>query len=706
MKKRIVMLIVFSILMINTVHAGIYFSDLEEAYNLGDRINLEVTVDPFLEEHLLEVNLVCDEEEVIDFNNYPDENGIVNIKFPLNYFTIQEAGGECYFTADYGDEKDIKSKKFEISKRLDVKLDTEAFFANPGEEILVSGEATRINSAGVNGSVEIKIPLLSLKNDHGSEEINSSEEVEETNSSENETSEEDESEEVPEIDNGVFHGKVKNGRFSVSSRLDDDIPAGDYRIDVVVYETSGDRRTSEGVAMANLEIFQVLNEVDIALSKQNIDPGEELNFKPLLMDQTGLQINDEVSVIIRDENSNRVFEQISNSKDTFIYKIPANMSSGYYEIEVSSEGVSAVKKFYINSKQIASFDIMNKSLVVTNIGNIPYKKDIQIELNGKPYVKKLNLNLGESREFKLTGANEEYNIRISDGEKEVSEEGIFLTGYSAGVKTVSENSLNLKTPMIWIFIILILIAVILFLSRNIFKKKSFAYPFKGKFSFKKKTNTIKHDEQGKVIREADVKKIGFAKKTEMPTEAQHTHVLKGERSRASIIALKIKNKIEKSSKKSLEKAMEPVYEKKGAVYEQGDYIYIIFSPLGTKSFKNDSEAAKVAEKIKMMLDAHNTKSEEKIDYGIAVGRGDIINKIEHGKLRFTALGDFLTGIKKLASNSEKQVLVSKDIYESGMSEVRAEKKGEFYELKKVINSDKNKKFIENFLKRMEKDEKK
>ena len=68
-----------------------------------------------------------------------------------------------------------------------------------------------------------------------------------------------------------------------------------------------------------------------------------------------------------------------------------------------------------------------------------------------------------------------------------------------------------------------------------------------------------------------------------------------------VIAVKIKNKISKEAKKSLERAIEHVYERRGAVYEQGDYIFVMLSPLMTRTYKNEVEAAKIAEKITLAL---------------------------------------------------------------------------------------------------------
>jgi len=257
----------------------------------------------------------------------------------------------------------------------------------------------------------------------------------------------------------------------------------------------------------------------------------------------------------------------------------------------------------------------------------------------------------------------------------------------------------------------------LFLFRNIFKKKSFAFPLKG--LRRKSDNGLVISEKPNHTSKASPEKIISSSEKEGTNsapgalhssgEAEQVLVLKGHKNRASIIALKIKNKIGKIEKQSLEKAIEHVYNKKGAVYEQGDFIFIIFSPLMTRTAKNEVESAKAAEKIALVLKEHNKKFKDKIEFGIGINSGDVINKVENKKLKFTALGNFVVVAKRLAESSDQQVLVSKEAYERGISDIKAEKKkiagGEIYEVRKVIDYEKNQKFIKGFLERMEKDNK-
>jgi hypothetical protein len=501
------------------------------------------------------------------------------------------------------------------------------------------------------------------------------------------------------------------------------MPAGDYRIDVFAYEESSGIRTSKGEAIANLKVSQVLTKIDIALGLQSLDPGQDLSFKSRLLDQSEQNIEEKVSVVIRDENLKRIFERIIPSEETIIYNIPTNLSAGYYEIEAFSSGFSEIKNFYVNEKKIVSVQLINETLIVTNIGNMKLEDySIQIDLNGKPFVKKVTLDLGEKQEFKLTGDGD-YDVKISDGEKELLQNRVILTGDAVGVENIKEaGSLALGNPMIWIFLIIILGGVALFFFRNIFKKKSFAYPFKETFkkTFSKKPKVLELKSIGQTEKNKEVMPISEQNQQKIPeknkfssvvstSQAERVLVLDGQKNKATILILTIKNKLSVFAKQNLETSIEHVYEKKAAVYEKGDSIFIIFSPLMTKTFKNELEAVKAAEKILFFLNEYNKKFKEKIDFGIGIHSGDIINKIEDKKLRFTALGNLISGAKRLADASDKQILMTKEAYEKAMNNIKAVKKDikdtEAYEVQKVIDREQNKEFISSFLNRMEKENK-
>ena len=741
-KKNWILLtsIIFIVFSITNVSASIYFSQLDSVYNLGEMVEMNVTVSP---DNLgpLRIVLLCDNNTLDVYKGAPTDL----IQLPLTTLWMNGMTGDCHFTGYYGGEVK-ESTGFKISKKLDISLYTTSFFADPGETIKISGNAKRLNGEGINGDVEIRIPLLSSEN---------------TNSEEN------------------IYGIVSNGEFSVDYIINKDTPAGDYRIDVVAYERTENERTSEGITTAGVQVSQVIKSIDIALDTQNIEPGNAINFKPILNDQSDNPLVGNVAIEIRDENSNEIMQKIVKSGETIEYIVPNNQTAGYYEIEASSDSLTKIKKFHVSEKALASFELTNGTLVIKNIGNVPYNKTIEVTINGRTFfIKPEQLGgailPGERKEFKLSSDKETNSVKIDDKVTNLTldnvslpvakEAGVGVTGASVGLGDL------ISTPITWIIILVILAAIILFLFRDIFKKRSVAYPapIRNKFDIiNSPTKVIRFDNKGREIEsigrtrsqesvkgEVDergeknlspmisdkkinpsyapykypystqnketqsteiaqdttksvmslpgVKIIGQGR-TDSPSVAEQTLVTDGQKNRAAVIALKIKNTINKFSKENLEKAIEHVYDKKGAVYEHGNFIFIIFSPLITKSFRNEIEATRAAEKIAEGLKEHNKKFSDKIEFGIAINSGDIISKIEDKKLKFTSLGTLTISAKKLADLSNGEVLLTKEAYEKAMTEVKADKKEingtEVYEVKKVADYEKNKKFINDFLKR-------
>ncbi len=693
MKKSLtIFALVLTLFLTSTLSAGIYFSQPEEYYNIGDTIKSNITIEP-IEEGFLTITLICDSKSIF-ITPTSNRNGQVSLEFPLTTAYIEDITGSCHFIAEYPNGANGKSQTFQISKQLSTTLSMDALFAKPGESITISGFAKRLNGVNIDGEVEITIPSLSLQT-----QIEETQTQEENNETNNQTQEDEETpEETTQTNNEAYYGQVKDGQFSVTFVLPKDMGAGEYKIEALAFEEKDGERTSEGITTAVLSIKQIETSIELAINQQNIDPGDTFEFKPILKDQTGTPIPEEISVIIVDENLKRVFEKLILSEATTQFLLPTNQSTGYYQITAYNDELNATKQFYINEKEKISFRLENETLIATNIGNIPYKQDIQVDVNGKPFVRSLDLNLDETHEFKLTGSNEEYDIKISDGETELTQQGVALTGHAISVKDITSKSSLSAKPIIWIFFIIVLGAGLLIFLRKIIKKKSFTYPFKKK----DKSNNYK------TISLKSHQKAQEKKQTSplvSPNQAEQVLVLQGEKSTASVVVLKIKNKISAVSKQSLEKAIEPIYEKRGAVHEQGDYIFIIFSPLMTKTQKNEAIAAKAAKKIQQILNDHNKKFQDKIDYGISINSGDIINKVENNKLKFTALKNIITSAKRLAESSDKQILVTKEAYERGISELKAEKRKvqdlEVYELRDVIDQEQNKKFLKGFLGRME-----
>ena len=135
------------------------------------------------------------------------------------------------------------------------------------------------------------------------------------------------------------------------------------------------------------------------------------------------------------------------------------------------------------------------------------------------------------------------------------------------------------------------------------------------------------------------------------------------------------------------------------------YLFFFLVPVVTKTFKNEKPAIKLSLGIKEILSHHNKLFQQRIDFGISVNRGAIVAKKEKDALKFMSLGNLITLSKKIASFSNREVMLSQPINEKVMSEVKTElhkgKDFSAYSIKEIRDREENKHFLKDFIRRME-----
>ena len=187
--------------------------------------------------------------------------------------------------------------------------------------------------------------------------------------------------------------------------------------------------------------------------------------------------------------------------------------------------------------------------------------------------------------------------------------------------------------------------------------------------------------------------------------------LKGDKQNVSLICLKIKNLSEIETKKgnakeTLQKIVDTAEDKKSATYENQDNLFFILAPVKTKTFKNEKNAIETAKKIEDILKEHNRLSKQKIEFGISLNYGTIVARQETSALKFMSMGTLITTAKKIASLSEKEILLGEKIKEKLVSDIKTEKKTKnnvsFYKIKEMKQDrEDHKEFIRSFLDRIE-----
>ncbi len=651
----------------------------EEVYNLGDVISIPITIVASVDMvGSLNIDLMCMGREV----NY--KIGIPSLSFGEEYRTdiyvplikneIGELKGICKVKAYLGEDY-VLTNEFRISDLIFLETDFQVLEFNPGGNLLIEGQATMENSKSVNGFIELSLV-------EGNASILSHLET------------------------------ISNGFFLINSSLPKDIKAGALLLKLNAYEldTSGEK-TNKGFLNQNIKINQVPTNLEIIFDSERVEPGTNLKVKAVLHDQTGEKIPSISTIIIKNEND-KIMEQIAEiaTDEFFEFPILYNEAPSKWKVIFTSNELTSESFFTIIEKESIDIEIINRTLTITNTGNVLYNKIALIKVGNETLNINIYLEVDKSQKYIITAPDGEYEVEVIAGDSVVLEE-VMLTGKTIDVKKAPGTIGSLvKYPVVWIFVILILGFVVFLIFKKGSKKTFIGYPFsKNKRDKKDKIKSQKEGVKGKFMPLVKGSLVNSKNKAELSLS------IKGDKQNVSVIALNIKNLKEVQSKKgnteaTLQKIVNIAEENKAATYESHNTLFFILAPTKTRTFKNEKIALELAHKIKEILAHHNKMFKEKINFGISLNYGTIVAKQDQDSLKFMSLGTLITVAKKISSLANEDILLSdkmNDILRSHVKTTKQEKSGmDVYSIKGIKNVEEHKKFIRTFLDRIEGKEKK
>jgi hypothetical protein len=671
MKRGIIFLVVI-ISLISLASAEIIFTQpLGSDYNLGDSISIPITIKTLSDvSGIFQMNLICNGTET---NFYMtgiklksgEEMSLVDPNLILIRKIIGGNAGECRVKAILNSAY-ILSDSFKISDILSIAGTLDKAEAGAGEGVGISGKVTR--KTGDNSDGFIEATLLTGA-------VNSTDNL---------------NQEITQV------GTISDGDFSINLSLPTDLKSGNYFINVKAYEKDSDGFvTNNGIAQYSVYVKQVPTNLELVLDETEIMPGSSVNINAILHDQTGESINSTAYVTIKDSADKIIDEKEINLGEIFTIPIRTIQPPEDWTVYAESNGLNAVASFRIKENMEADIQIINKTIVVTNVGNVFYNRTLLVRVGDSPLNIQVELKIGESKRYVVNAPDGEYNVKISEGDKEINDV-MSLTGKTIEIKEASTFSWGM---FFWILLIGVLGFIAFFFFNKLYKK-----PF-----FEKIIHGRRKKEKGKFQAMAIGENMKMTPK--LGNEAELSLSMKeGEKQEASVICLKIKDLKEMESRKSrvsetIEKIREIAESSKAVVYENQDYLFFILAPERTKTVKNEKTALDVAEKIKNILEEHNRSFNQRIEFGISINYGSIVGKQEGDVFRFMSMGSLITASKKVAYLSEGEILLSDKVNDLLRLYIKTEKSVRsgttvfsIKEVKKEVD-DATKKFINRFMER-------
>jgi len=656
-------LVVCVVLFSSLVSAEIIINqEPKNLYNLGDTINLPIKIATLIDiSSPLELNLICNGIETEVYKEYivlsAGEEVERNPAIPLVMSFIGRSSGTCKIKLILGGEEPLLTNEFTISNYINVNVKSEKTEFSPEGSIEIEGDAIKENGDLVNGVVEIEMV----------------------------------GQEVIEI-----MDTVKNGYFYIDFLIPPETAAGQYSLNINVYEKDANGEvTSQGFADYSISITQISTSLEIAFENQEVEPGTDLKVKAILHDQTGEKIKSNAILTIKNDKG-KILEEVEKSTDEFLeFPIKYNELSSEWTVAAVSGELTTETTFKIIEKEDVRIELINKTIILTNIGNVPYDNNVLIKIGEESININASLGIDKTQKYSLSAPDGEYEVEVTiDGESRFSGMAI-LTGKRIDVKESSRGLVSLvKYPFVWIFII----AVLGFVTFIIFKK-GYKKNFIGYINSKRK----KKDKE--VVISKKKLMINIKNKAELSLS------IKGDKQNISLVCLKIKNlediKSEKgNAKETLQKIIDIAEENKAFIYQNHNELFFLLSPLKTKTFNNETAAIKIAQEIKEILTEHNKLFKQKIDFGISLNYGTIVAKSEKDSLKFMSMGTLITTAKKISSLSKGEVYLGEKMNLKLRPNIKTEKqdvgKVPVYTIKEIRDKEKHRKFIGEFMKRMEK----
>ncbi len=655
----------------------------KEVYNLGDSVIIPITVKTISGiSKVFEMSLICQDIQRQFFKDGVSLGpGEEKTFAPTLILTKEEIGttiGTCKIKGQLG-ENYIITNDFEISNLINMQVEIETLEFNPGENIIIQGNAQKENNKDVNGFLNIEI--LGGMND---------------------------SNDIRQLET------IGNGFFSANITFPEIMKAGTYLVKLNAYEIEKDNsetKTNKGFTNYNIQINQVPTSLEINFENPEVQPGTNLKVRGILRDQTGNLIEKGTSIITIKKENQILKQPTIPVGEYYEYPIAYNEPPGEWNVIAVSNKIKSEGKFQILEKKSLEVVIINETINLVNIGNVPYEDLVFIKVGNESREFNASLEVDEVKKYKVKAKESgDYDIEVvSRGEKK-AESTITLSG------TITANAIDIKQvksggdkpvmrrPLAWIFIIMILGFVAFMIWRKGIKKSFF-----GKIKFRKKT---------KKKNKAWENKKELVRKPESIVDAKNKAILSlsmtGEKHNSSIICLKIKNlsdiqKTQNNVKQTLNKVILFAEDKKSLIYENQENIFIILSPTKTKTFKNQETALEIAENTIKEITNHNKLFKQLIEFGISLNCGNIITKENPSDktTHFMSMGNLIAFSKKLSTISNGKILISEEIKEKMKNIAKFQEHKHpgitFYTIKQMKNSTDHSKFLSGFMKRMEKE---
>lgn len=223
--------------------------------------------------------------------------------------------------------------------------------------------------------------------------------------------------------------------------------------------------------------FISAEKIEISLNDEgSYIPGDNIKFKITLYDDNLNKIDGDVGFIIKNYYKETITSGNAKSGVEVNYKLPENSIRGLWEISAKYKDTEQTLNFNVLELEKADFKIEGDKLIITNVGNVPYGKQITISIGKDKETILVPLGFNgvkrESKTIRLTAPAGDYEVRVNDGtqkEDNIVSSGISLTGNVVGVENPGGGFWK-ENKIVTMFLFSLALVVVIIIGLNIYPR--------------------------------------------------------------------------------------------------------------------------------------------------------------------------------------------------------------------------------------------
>ena len=352
-------------------------------YNIGEDVNVKGSV-VFNEAVVgaMKLDLYCDEESLPSYFTLLNLDVGEVYDFNLDIPTRETLIGKCNFllTVDgAADDFEKSSNTFDVTTELDVDASADLLLANPGDTVVITGSAYKLNGEIVeNGGASLL------------------------------------------TEDDIILVELEDGLFSYNFNLFDDAKSGKHEVVFSVEDLNGNK----GEDTVTFKVMAVPKSIELSVN-DIYAPGDAINTGVLIYDQAGDLIDKDVVVEVYKPDGDLDYTQTVSTSGNFEVELDQFAVPGLWKISAKSDILDIEKTFLIGEVKSKEEWVEGTMLYVRNTGNVDYTDLIEIQLEGENEVtitKETSLKPNQTIEIDL---NEEVSYA---GEYSVKSSGNAITG--------------------------------------------------------------------------------------------------------------------------------------------------------------------------------------------------------------------------------------------------------------------------------------